>query len=427
MLCPHCGSQNESSAKFCVNCGGPLPTAGQSAGGQQTSIRQAPLQWTPQSAGQNQPTSMPSMPPRPASDQSAPGRRFQTSPSQPGMFGQPTQSTQYNQTPESKSSITESLWNPANSANAAKSSEAAKTATGLLKHIPFPVIATAVTVVVLAVFVLMFKGLPGANDGAGSASNGATAKSPDPDITVSDVTFTKDYCWDGAKKVDAYVMSMDARNNRNEAKTMIPSFLIDFTSKDKYGDEQKHRTLKGKDLDFQDMGTTHIDEDWGESAMAFDLKNNAVTLGANEKRRISFYITLVENSDMEITSVNGIKLFDVGTASSDDVVPADERKVDISQGEGPFGSQLNATVTNTTRDYWTTADATITLMADGRPIFEDGVERNCRVEQPLKPGASGSCDIPISSDVEELGQGHKLSWKVTSLSYDKDVSKSSGE
>lgn len=339
------------------------------------------------------------------------------------MFGQPTQSTQYTQASD-KSSITESLWNPANSANAAKSSEAAKTATGLLKHIPFPVIATVVTVVVLAVFVLMFKGLPGSNGGAGSASNGATAKSPDPDITVSDVTFTKDYCWEGKRKVDAYVMSMDVQNNRDTPEKMTPGFLVSLTAAEQYGDKSKHDIPVGS-VSFQK--TEGLDKHWADYEAAFDVKNDTVVLGSRERRQVSFYIVMLKDRGVNVTSVDDIKLFDASTSSMDGVVPENNRKVDISQGEGPFGSQLNATVTNTTRDYWTMADAAITLMADGRPIFEDGVERTCRVEQPLKPGASGSCDIPISSDVEELGQGHKLSWKVTSLSYDKDVSKSSGE
>lgn len=269
---------------------------------------------------------------------------------------------------------------------------------------------------------------------ASNTKNSEKKKDADekPTVKVSDISFETTQAANRSEKeiYDIYAIKGTIENTTDKYVEASPSFVFKVGYKDKYGDKQNgDATLQSQT----------------ETPDGFEDK--AVFLAPHEKKEFTYYINqfvyddasrkwnkpdatfkLISSKSSEsipnlslaegTVTVESIELKECPFKSFTDkkALTPDDAKVSLSYNFEEFNSNVTGTVTNTTKDKWTSATIYYYTEMDG--YYALGSTGGSQDVTFVKPGASA--DIKEGSNLGSNQDGHTYEAKPVAVTYQVD-------
>lgn len=414
MFCTNCGSQNPENQKFCTNCGAKLPEVMQQDQSSQTT---------------------------PAADErdSSTTQSEKNSTAASSTLQQSTERTQNN-------SVT------SKNINNSKNIDNFKTNQMRNKQ---QIIVVAITIILAlsgigaAAYVTHGFGLLSKqNETAQTTSNTSASTSSDssksdtqkteekPSVKVSNIVFETTQAaikTFGTKLLDVYSIKFTVENNSDDYVFADPTFVFNVTYKDKYGDNQSGTATLLSNVSSPDV-----------------YSDNGILLAPHEKKTVTYYISdfsydtnnnnqMIPDARFNITdaalvnapdnpsiakgniSVDSVNLKDCpfsGVKNNIKIISADEAKASLSLKFEDFSSKLTGTITNTTKDKWSSASVCYYIEMDGHYVLNS---TNASSVSFIKPDSSAN--VEADNYIGSKQDGHTYEVKPTFVAYQADNSK----
>ena len=248
-----------------------------------------------------------------------------------------------------------------------------------------------------------------------------------PTVKVSNISFETTQAVDRIEKEirDIYAIKGTIENTTDNYVEASPSFVFKVSYKDKYGDEQNGDAI------LQSLVVTPD-----------GFENGTIFLAPHEKKEITYYIdsfdeeqktpdatfnivnTKQSNStpndlslakgDITVDSVE-LKECPFKSFSNKKALTPDDAKVNLSYTFEEFNSNVTGTVTNTTKDKWTSATVYYYTEMDGYYVLSPS---NSSSVSYVKPGAS--IDIKEGTNFGSNQDGHTYEVKPIAVTYQVD-------
>ena len=401
MFCTNCGSQMPDGQKFCTNCGAAL---------QPTEQVSQPSQAEASNTGQ--------ITPKPTQVTEAKTQKASTS--------QPATQTQNNSA------------NPSSSQNLHKHNKKMIAVIALVLILVVGGVGAA-TYFTNGFGLLDKQGEAGqtADTTSGSSNSSSsdtkkTKKDADekPTVKVSDISFDTTQAVSNREIRDVYSIKGTIENTTDKYVEASPSFIFKVSYKDNYGDEQNGDAILQSQMETPD-----------------GFENETIFLAPHEKKEFTYYISdysYNENShkkeadakfnivttkqsnstpnnlslaEGDIT-VDSVELKECPFKSFTDkkALTPDDAKVSLSYNFEQFGSTVTGTVTNTTKDKWSSATIYYYTEMDGYYVF--GSISGRQDVTFVKPDASA--DIKGGSIFGSNQDGHTYEAKPIAVTYQVD-------
>lgn len=251
-----------------------------------------------------------------------------------------------------------------------------------------------------------------------------------PTVKVSDISFDTTQAVSNREIRDVYSIKGTIENTTDKYVEASPSFIFKVSYKDNYGDEQNGDAILQSQMETPD-----------------GFENETIFLAPHEKKEFTYYISdysYNENShkkeaDAKFNIVttkqsnstpNNLSLAE-GNITVDSVelkecpfksftdkkaLTPDDAKVSLSYNFEQFGSTVTGTVTNTTKDKWSSATIYYYTEMDGYYVFGSIIGRQDVTF--VKPDASA--DIKGSSIFGSNQNGHTYEAKPIAVTYQVD-------
>lgn len=413
MFCTNCGSQNPENQKFCTNCGAKLPEVMQQEQSSQTT-----------SAADKRDSS------------TAQSRKISTVTSSTQQ--QPTERTQNN-------SVTSQTTNNSKNTDSFKTNQVRNKQQIIVVAIA---IILALSGIGAAAYVTHGFGLLSKqNETAQTTSNTSASTSSDssksdtqkteekPSVKVSNIVFEttqaamRDF---NIKLLDVYSIKFTVENNTDDYVFANPTFVFNVTYKDKYGDNQSGTATLLSNVSSPDV-----------------YSNDGILLAPHEKKTVTYYINdfaydannnqkisdarfnitdaaLVNASDNPSIakgniSIDSVNLKDCpfsGVKNNIKIISADEAKASLSLKFEDFSSELTGTITNTTKDKWSSASVCYYIEMDGHYVLNS---TNVSSVSFIKPDSNAN--VEADNYIGSKQDGHTYEVKPTFVAYQADNSK----
>lgn len=400
MFCTNCGSQVPDGQKFCTNCGAALQSA--------------------------EHPSQPSQAMDPNVTQKTPESTQVVATTQKASISQPATQTQNNSA------------NPSSSQNLHKHNKKMIAAIALVLVLVVGGVGAA-TYFTNGFGLLDKQGEAGQNTDATSGSSDSSAadtkkkkKDADekPTVKVSDISFDTTQAVSAREIRDVYSIKGTIENTTDNYVEASPSFIFKVSYKDKYGDEQSGDAILQSQMETPD-----------------GFENETIFLAPHEKKEFTYYIygsSYNENShkeeadatfnivttkqsnstpnnlslakgDITVDSVE-LKECPFKSFTNKKALTPDDAKVSLSYNFEEFNSNVTGTVTNTTKDKWTSATIYYYTEMDG--YYALGSTGGSQDVTFVKPGASA--DIKEGSNLGSNQDGHTYEAKPVAVTYQVD-------
>ena len=396
MFCTNCGTQMPDGQKFCTNCGAAL---------QPTEQVSQPSQAGASNTGQ--------ITPKP--------NQVTEVKTQKASISQPATQTQNNSA------------NPSSSQNLHKHNKKMIAVIALVLILVVGGVGAA-TYFTNGFGLLDKQGEAGQNTDATSGSSDSSAadtkkkkKDADekPTVKVSDISFDTTQAVSNREIRDVYSIKGTIENTTDKYVEASPSFIFKVSYKDNYGDEQNGDAILQSQMETPD-----------------GFENETIFLAPHEKKEFTYYIS--ENShkkeadakfNIVTTKQSNGTLNNLSLAEGDITVDSvelkecpfksftdkkaltpDDAKVSLSYNFEQFGSTVTGTVTNTTKDKWSSATIYYYTEMDGYYAF--GSTSGRQDVTFVKPDASA--DIKGGSIFGSNQDGHTYEAKPIAVTYQVD-------
>ena len=250
-----------------------------------------------------------------------------------------------------------------------------------------------------------------------------------PTVKVSDISFDTTQAVSAREIRDVYSIKGTIENATDNYVEASPSFIFKVSYKDKYGDEQSGDAILQSQMETPD-----------------GFENETIFLAPHEKKEFTYYIygsSYNENShkeeadatfnivttkqsnstpndlslakgDITVDSVE-LKECPFKSFSSKKALTPDDAKVNLSYTFEEFNSNVTGTVTNTTKDKWTSATVYYYTEMDGYYVLSPS---NSSSVSYVKPGAS--IDIKEGTNFGSNQDGHTYEVKPIAVTYQVD-------
>lgn len=252
-----------------------------------------------------------------------------------------------------------------------------------------------------------------------------------PTVKVSNISFETTQAVDRIEKEirDIYAIKGTIENTTDNYVEASPSFVFKVSYKDKYGDEQNGDAI------LQSLVVTPD-----------GFENGTIFLAPHEKKEFTYYITdssynknshkkeadaifnivttkqsnstpndlSLAKGDITVDSVE-LKECPFKSFSSKKALTPDDAKVNLSYTFEEFNSNVTGTVTNTTKDKWTSATVYYYTEMDGYYVLSPS---NSSSVSYVKPGAS--IDIKEGTNFGSNQDGHTYEVKPIAVTYQVD-------
>ena len=415
MFCANCGSQNPENQKFCTNCGAKLPEAMQQDQSSQTT--------TPASNEKDSSTAQ------------VEKNSTVTSSTQQ----QPTERTQNN-------SATSQTTNNSKNTNSFKTNQVRNKQQIIVVAIA---IILALSGIGAAAYVTHGFGLLSKqNETAQTTNNTSASTSSDssksdtqkteekPSVKVTNIVFETTQAaikTFGTKLLDVYSIKFTVENNSDDYVFADPTFVFNVTYKDKYGDNQSGTATLLSKVSSPDV-----------------YSDNGILLAPHEKKTVTYYINdfaydannnnqMIPDARFNITdaalvnapdnpsiakgniSIDSVNLKDCPFSGAKDnikIISADEAKASLSLKFEDFSSKLTGTITNTTKDKWSSAFVCYYIEMDGYYVLNS---TNASSVSFIKPDSSAN--VEADNYIGSKQDGHTYEVKPTFVAYQADNSK----
>lgn len=413
MFCTNCGSQNPENQKFCTNCGAKLPEVMQ----QEQSFQ----------------TTTPAANEKDSSTAQVEKNSTATSSTQQ----QPTERTQNN-------SVTTQNINNSKNTDSFKINQVRNKQQIIVVAIA---IILALSGIGAAAYVTHGFGLLSKqNETAQTTSNTSASTSSDssksdtqkteekPSVKVSNIVFEttqaamRDF---DIKLLDVYSIKFTVENNTDDYVFANPTFVFNVTYKDKYGDNQSGTATLLSDVSSPDV-----------------YSDDGILLAPHEKKTVTYYISdfaydtknnqKISDARFNITnasqnapdnpsiakgniSIDSVNLKDCpfsGVKSNLKIISADEAKASLSLKFEDFSSELTGTITNTTKDKWSSASVCYYIEMDGHYVLNS---TNASSVSFIKPDSNAN--VEANNYIGSKQDGHTYEVKPTFVAYQADNSK----
>lgn len=413
MFCTNCGSQNPENQKFCTNCGAKLPEVMQQEQSSQTT-----------SAADKRDSS------------TAQSRKISTVTSSTQQ--QPTERTQNN-------SVTSQTTNNSKNTDSFKTNQSRNRQQIIVVAIA---IILALSGIGAAAYVTHGFGLLSKqNETAQTTNNTSASTSSDssksdtqkteekPSVKVSNIVFetTQAAMSDfNIKLLDVYSIKFTVENNTDDYVFANPTFVFNVTYKDKYGDNQSGTATLLSNVSSPDVYSddgillaphekktvTYYINDF-----AYDAKNNQKISDARFNITDANLVNAPDNPSIAKgnISIDSVNLKDCpfsGVKSNIKIISADEAKASLSLKFEDFSSELTGTITNTTKDKWSSASVRYYIEMDGYYVLNS---TNASSVSFIKPDSSAN--VEANNYIGSKQDGHTYEVKPTFVAYQADNSK----
>ena len=415
MFCTNCGSQNPENQKFCTNCGAKLPEVMQQEQSSQTTT--------------------------PAANEkdSSTAQVEKNSTATSSTQQQPTERTQNN-------SVTTQNINNSKNTDSFKTNQVRNKQQIIVVAIA---IILALSGIGAATYVTHGFGLLSKqNETAQTTSNTSASTSSDssksdtqkteekPSVKVSNIVFETTQAaikTFGTKLLDVYSIKFTVENNSDDYVFADPTFVFNVTYKDKYGDNQSGTATLLSNVSSPDV-----------------YSDNGILLAPHEKKTVTYYISdfsydtnnnnqMIPDARFNITdaalvnapdnpsiakgniSVDSVNLKDCpfsGVKNNIKIISADEAKASLSLKFEDFSSKLTGTITNTTKDKWSSASVCYYIEMDGHYVLNS---TNASSVSFIKPDSSAN--VEADNYIGSKQDGHTYEVKPTFVAYQADNSK----
>ena len=252
-----------------------------------------------------------------------------------------------------------------------------------------------------------------------------------PTVKVSNISFETTQAVDRIEKEirDIYAIKGTIENTTDNYVEASPSFVFKVSYKDKYGDEQNGDAI------LQSLVVTPD-----------GFENGTIFLAPHEKKEFTYYITdssynknshkkeadaifnivttkqsnstpndlSLAKGDITVDSVE-LKECPFKSFSNKKALTPDDAKVNLSYTFEEFNSNVTGTVTNTTKDKWTSATVYYYTEMDGYYVLSPS---NSSSVSYVKPGAS--IDIKEGTNFGSNQDGHTYEVKPIAVTYQVD-------
>ena len=251
-----------------------------------------------------------------------------------------------------------------------------------------------------------------------------------PTVKVSDISFDTTQAVSNREIRDVYSIKGTIENTTDKYVEASPSFIFKVSYKDNYGDEQNGDAILQSQMETPD-----------------GFENETIFLAPHEKKEFTYYISdysYNENShkkeadakfNIVTTKQSNSTLNNLSLAEGDITVDSvelkecpfksftdkkaltpDDAKVSLSYNFEQFGSTVTGTVTNTTKDKWSSATIYYYTEVDGYYAF--GPTSGRQDVTFVKPDASA--DIKGGSIFGSNQDGHTYEAKPIAVTYQVD-------
>ena len=270
------------------------------------------------------------------------------------------------------------------------------------------------------------------NSSSSDTKNSEKKKDADekPTVKVSDISFDTTQAVSNREIRDVYSIKGTIENTTDNYVEASPSFIFKVSYKDNYGDEQNGDAILQSQMETPD-----------------GFENETIFLAPHEKKEFTYYIsdysynenshkkeadakfnivtTKQSNSTLNYLSlaegditVDSVELKECPFKSFTDkkALTPDDAKVSLSYNFEQFGSTVTGTVTNTTKDKWSSATIYYYTEMDGYYAF--GSKGGRQDVTFVKPDASA--DIKGSSIFGSNQDGHTYEVKPIAVTYQVD-------
>ena len=270
------------------------------------------------------------------------------------------------------------------------------------------------------------------NSSSSDTKNSEKKKDADekPTVKVSDISFDTTQAVSNREIRDVYSIKGTIENTTDKYVEASPSFIFKVSYKDNYGDEQNGDAILQSQMETPD-----------------GFENETIFLAPHEKKEFTYYIsdysynenshkkeadakfnivtTKQSNSTLNYLSlaegditVDSVELKECPFKSFTDkkALTPDDAKVSLSYNFEQFGSTVTGTVTNTTKDKWSSATIYYYTEMDGYYAF--GSKGGRQDVTFVKPDASA--DIKGSSIFGSNQDGHTYEVKPIAVTYQVD-------
>ena len=414
MFCTNCGSQNPENQKFCTNCGAKLPEVMQQEQSSQTT-----------SAADKRDSS------------TAQSRKISTVTSSTQQ--QPTERTQNN-------SVTSQTTNNSKNTDSFKTNQVRNKQQIIVVAIA---IILALSGIGAAAYVTHGFGLLSKQNETAQTTNSTSASTSSdssksdtqkteekPSVKVSNIVFETTQAaikTFGTKLLDVYSIKFTVENNSDDYVFADPTFVFNVTYKDKYGDNQSGTATLLSNVSSPDV-----------------YSDNGILLAPHEKKTVTYYINdfaydannnnqMIPDARFNITdaalvnapdnpsiakgniSIDSVNLKDCpfsGVKSNLKIISADEAKASLSLKFEDFSSELTGTITNTTKDKWSSASVCYYIEMDGHYVLNS---TNASSVSFIKPDSSAN--VEANNYIGSKQDGHTYEVKPTFVAYQADNSK----
>lgn len=414
MFCTNCGSQNPENQKFCTNCGAKLPEVMQQEQSSQTT-----------SAADKRDSS------------TAQSRKISTVTSSTQQ--QPTERTQNN-------SVTSQTTNNSKNTDSFKTNQSRNRQQIIVIAIA---IILALSGIGAAAYVTHGFGLLSKqNETAQTTNNTSASTSSDssksdtqkteekPSVKVTNIVFETTQAaikTFGTQLLDVYSIKFTVENNSDDYVFADPTFVFNVTYKDKYGDNQSGTATLLSKVSSPDV-----------------YSDNGILLAPHEKKTVTYYINdfaydannnnqMIPDARFNITdaalvnapdnpsiakgniSIDSVNLKDCPFSGAKDnikIISADEAKASLSLKFEDFSSKLTGTITNTTKDKWSSASVCYYIEMDGYYVLNS---TNASSVSFIKPDSSAN--VEADNYIGSKQDGHTYEVKPTFVAYQADNSK----
>lgn len=414
MFCTNCGSQNPENQKFCTNCGAKLPEVMQQDQSSQTT---------------------------PAADErdSSTTQSEKNSTAASSTLQQSTERTQNN-------SVT--------SKNINNSKNIVNFKTNQMRN-KQQIIVVAITIILAlsgigaAAYVTHGFGLLSKQNETDQTTNNTSASTSSdssksdtqktekkPSVKVSNIVFETTQAaikTFGTKLLDVYSIKFTVENNSDDYVFANPTFVFNVTYKDKYGDNQSGTATLLSKVSSPDV-----------------YSDSGILLAPHEKKTVTYYINdssydannnnqMIPDARFNITDaallnapdnpsiakgnivIDSVNLKDCpfsGVKDNIKIISADDAKVSLSLKFEDFSSKLTGTITNTTKDKWSSAFVCYYIEMDGYYVLNS---TNVSSVSYIKPDSNAN--VEADNYIGSSQDGHTYEVKPTFVAYQADNSK----
>lgn len=285
------------------------------------------------------------------------------------------------------------------------------------------------------------------NETAQTTNNTSTSTSSDssksdtqkteekPSVKVSNIVFEttqaamRDF---DIKLLDVYSIKFTVENNTDDYVFANPTFVFNVTYKDKYGDNQSGTATLLSNVSSPDVYSddgillaphekktvTYYINDF-----AYDAKNNQKISDARFNITDANLVNAPDNPSIAKgnISIDSVNLKDCpfsGVKSNIKIISADEAKASLSLKFEDFSSELTGTITNTTKDKWSSASVRYYIEMDGYYVLNS---TNASSVSFIKPDSSAN--VEANNYIGSKQDGHTYEVKPTFVAYQADNSK----